>query len=230
MPAWFVPGGKSTWIIAVHGRGAPRGEALRILPTLAASGHPTLVVTYRNDEGAPASLDRRFHLGDTEWEDVVAAVEFARRSGAKGIILYGWSMGGAIVLTLLRRWRHEGFVRGAILDCPVIDWTATLQLNARALAIPAAWTWSAMRLIERRLRLRLSDLDQRAFAGKLDVPTLLFVDHDDATVASWPSIEFAQARPDIVELVETRAAGHCRSWNLDPAAYEASVSSFLSSL
>jgi pimeloyl-ACP methyl ester carboxylesterase len=234
LPAWLVPPTTApvsdTWIIAVHGRGAPRGEALRVLPTLAASGHPTLVVTYRNDEGAPSSTDRRFHLGDTEWEDVLAATEFARSNGAKGIILYGWSMGGAIVLTLLRRWQHAGFVRGAILDCPVVDWIATLQMNARALAVPSAWTWSTMRLIERQLRVRLSELDQRTFAASLDVPTLLFVDHDDATVAPWPSLEFAATRPDLVQLVETRGAGHCRSWNLDPAAYEASVTSFLHSL
>jgi uncharacterized protein len=230
MPAWLVGGSSDVWVIAVHGRGAPREEALRVLPALAASGHPTLVVTYRNDEGAPASADRRFHLGDTEWEDVVAAVEYARANGASGVVLYGWSMGGAIVLTLLRRWAHEGFVRGLILDCPVIDWTTTLQMNARALAVPAAWAWTAMRLIERQLRVRLSELDHRTYARSLDVPTLLFVDHDDATVAPSSSVEFAQARPDLVRLVETREAGHCRSWNLDPAAYDGALSSFLGSL
>jgi uncharacterized protein len=231
MPAWLVASGASdVWVIAVHGRGATRSEALRVLPSLAASGHTTLVVTYRNDEGAPATLDRRFHLGDTEWEDVLAAIRYAREQGAKGTILYGWSMGGGIVLTLLRRWRHDGFVRGLVLDCPVIDWTATLQHNARALAVPAAWTWTALRLIERQLRLRLSDLDHREYAGSLDVPTLLFVDHDDATVAPWPTVEFANARLDLVTLVATRGAGHCRSWNLDPASYEAAVTKFLAKL
>lgn len=233
MPAWLVPpappsdGGSDTWIIAVHGRGAPRGEALRILPTLAAGGNPTLVVTYRNDQGGPASPDRRFHLGDTEWEDVASAIRFARDRGAKGVILYGWSMGGAIVLTLMRRWPDNGLVRGLILDCPVIDWTATLQLNARASGVPPAWTWSALRLIERRVGVRLSDLDHRTYAAALDVPTLLFVDRDDATVAPQPTVEFAQARPDLVELVETHDAGHCRSWNSEPASYEAAVAAFL---
>ena len=232
MPAWLVPSTidgppSDTWIITVHGRGAPRGESLRILPTLAASGHPTLSITYRNDLGAPSSFDRRFHLGDTEWEDLRCAIEFARSQGAKDVILYGWSMGGAIVLTLLRRWKHEGFVRSVILDCPVVDWTATLQQNARQLAVPAAWTWTALRLVERRLRLRLADLDQRPFAPDLDVPVLLFVDQDDLTVAPGPTIEFGAARPDLVELVVTREAGHCRGWNQDAAAYESAVRSFL---
>jgi pimeloyl-ACP methyl ester carboxylesterase len=230
MPAWFVPGTSDVWVVAVHGRGAPRGEVLRVLPTLVTAGHPTLAVTYRNDEGAPASPDRMFHLGDTEWEDVDAAIRFARSRGAKGIILYGWSMGGATALTVQRRRADDGLVQAMILDCPVIDWTATLQMNARALAVPAAWAWTAMRLLERRIRVRLSDLDHRVYAGQLSVPTLLIVDQDDATVAPWPSVEFAQARPDLVTLVETRGAGHCRSWNLDPASYEAAVTGFLASL
>jgi uncharacterized protein len=230
MPAWLVPGPSDTWVITVHGRRAPRGEMLRILPTLVAAGHPVLSISYRNDADAPASPDRLYHLGDTEWQDVSAAVRFAKEHGAKSIILYGWSMGGAITLMLLRRWRHEGFLRGVILDCPVVDWTATLQMNARALAVPAAWTWTAMRIVERRARVRFAELDQRPFAGRLDVPMLLFVDHDDATVAPWPTVEYAQARPDLVTLVETRGAGHCRSWNLEPQRYEAAVSEFLGQL
>jgi hypothetical protein len=87
-----------------------------------------------------------------------------------------------------------------------------------------------MRLIERQLRIRLSELDQRTHAARLDVPTLVFLDHDDATVDPWPTVEFAQARPDLVRLVETRGAGHCRSWNLDPVAYDQELSSFLASV
>jgi uncharacterized protein len=224
-PAWFLPGASDVWVIAVHGRGAPRGEALRILPAL--SSHPTLVITYRNDAGAPSGPDRQFHLGDTEWQDVLAAIRYAKSQGARGVILYGWSMGGAIALMTLRRWAHGGFVRGLILDCPVVDWTATLQLNARGLNIPPAWTWTALRMIERRLRVRLAELDHRPYAARLDVPTLMIVDHDDAVVAPGPTLELGDARSDLVKLYETQGAGHCRSWNQDAAGYESAVQSFL---
>jgi alpha-beta hydrolase superfamily lysophospholipase len=234
LPAWFVPpvtaAASDVWVVAVHGRAAPRGEALRVLPALAASGHPTLVVSYRNDVGAPPSPDRRYHLGDTEWQDVVSALRYAREQGAAGVVLYGWSMGGATVLTLLRRWAHDGFVRGAVLDCPVVDWTATLQLNARQMGAPPAWTWAALRLVEHRLRVRLSELDHRRFADSLDVPMLVFVDHDDATVAPSPTLDLAYSRPDLVTLVETRGAGHCRSWNAERAAYETALASFLAAV
>src|SRR5262249_1004305 len=67
LPAWYVPPTgehtRSTWVIAVHGRDATRQETLRILPTVAAAGLPALVITYRNDVGAPATPDGYYHLG-----------------------------------------------------------------------------------------------------------------------------------------------------------------------
>ncbi|GAA2378135.1 alpha/beta hydrolase family protein [Dactylosporangium salmoneum] len=234
LPAWLVPpttaAADDTWIIAVHGRGAPRGEALRALPTLAASGHRTLVVSYRNDADAPPSPDRRFHLGHTEWRDVRAAIDYARSSGARDVILMGWSMGGAAILNLLRHWDHGGFLRAVVLDCPVVDWNATLRMNARQLNVPPVWTWTALQLICRRLGVRAVDLDYRPVAARLDVPTLVYVDHDDRTVAPQPTIDFARSAPDRISLVETREAGHCRGWNLDPAAYEHRLTTFLQSV
>ncbi|WP_432984680.1 alpha/beta hydrolase family protein [Dactylosporangium sp. CA-233914] len=234
LPAWLVPPtdgpADDTWIIAVHGRGAPRGEVLRALPTLAASGHRTLVVSYRNDVDAPPSPDHRFHLGHTEWRDVLSAVEHARSSGARDIILAGWSMGGAAILNLLRDWEHGGFLRAVVLDCPVVDWNETLRMNARQLGVPPVWTWTALKLIQHRLGVTSADLDYRSLAPRLDVPTLLYVDHDDRTVAPAPTVELAQLAGDHVTLVETREAGHCRSWNLDPQAYEQHLTKFLKSV
>ncbi|WP_433055507.1 alpha/beta hydrolase family protein [Dactylosporangium sp. CS-033363] len=233
LPAWLVPPTTplvdDTWIVAVHGRGAPRGEALRALPTLAASGRRTLVVSYRNDEDAPPSYDRRFHLGHTEWRDVRAAIDYARSQGARDVILMGWSMGGAAIFNLLREWDHGGFLRALILDCPVVDWNETLRMNGRQLNVPPIWVWTAMRLIQHRLGVRATDLNYSSLAARVDVPTLLYVDHDDRTVASAPTIAFAGSLGRHVTLVETREAGHCRGWNRDPAAYEERLAAFLAS-
>lgn len=233
MPAWLVPPTTApagdTWVIAVHGRGAPRGEVLRILPTLAAAGMTTLVMTYRNDLGAPHSLGRQYHLGDTEWRDVAAGIRFARAHGARRIVLYGWSMGGATVLTAMRRLpdADAATISALVLDCPVIDWVTTLRMHARRLALPPSWSWATLRLIERRIGVRLAQLDHRKYAPALDVPVLTFLDRDDTLVATGPTTEFAAARPDLVTLVETRTAGHCRSWNLDPERYEETLAKFL---
>jgi len=230
-PAWVVPGlsgsaGRSdTWVIAVHGRGASRTEALRILPALAASGVTTMVISYRNDLGAPAARDGSYHLGATEWQDLAAAALYARDAGARRIVLYGWSMGGAIALHALRNEAVPEVV-GLILDCPVVDWTATLRMQAAMRRLPAPLTWSAIRLVEQRIGARLADLDFRGYQPP--VPTLVLLDADDRLVATEPTREFAASTG--ATLVESEGGGHVRSWNVDPARYESSVIGFLGGL
>lgn len=254
MPAWYVPppaaasplpataqpagtapddphpgGAGRTWVIAVHGRGARPAEALRVLPILHVAGLPTLVITYRNDQDAPPSPDGIYHLGDTEWRDLAAAVRYAHDHGATDVVLYGWSMGGAISLTALHRMAPEqaGLVRAVVLDCPVIDWHDTLSTQARQRHLPWPLYWTAARLTERRSGLRLTDLDHRRQAWALGVPVLLFVDLDDAIVHPGPALDYARMRPDLVTLVTTRNGGHTRSWNVDPQTYAAQLTGFL---
>jgi dienelactone hydrolase len=221
-PAWVLPGSSDTWIIGIHGRGASRVEALRALPTLAASGLTTMVITYRNDLGAPASRDGYYHLGASEWEDVAAAAAYARTAGAKRILLYGWSMGGAIALNALRNGAVPD-AAGLILDCPVVDWASTLRMQAAQRRLPGALTWSAMRLVEQRIGVRMPALDFRAFAPP--VPTLVFLDGDDRVVDPVPTREFATHAG--AHLVETAGGGHVRSWNVDPRRYESELAEFL---
>jgi hypothetical protein len=102
MPAWYLPGRRSTWVILVHGLGGSRADTLPAIPTLHALGYPMLAISYRNDPGAPQSPDHRTHLGATEWHDVASAVAYAMRHGASGVVLYGYSLGGAIALILAR--------------------------------------------------------------------------------------------------------------------------------
>jgi dienelactone hydrolase len=236
MPAWFVPptGAASTvWVIAVHGRRGTLVEPLRILPTLAASGHPTLVISYRNDPNAPRSPDGYYHLGDTEWRDVEAAIGYARAHGATGVVLYGWSMGGTLTVTALRRMgaADVAFVHAAVLDSPAIDWTTVLNYQGEQRSLPGFVIWTAERLIELRGDLSLSGLDGRPYAPKLTVPTLVFLDSSDRTVPNGPTLDFVAATPPgLVTLVKTTGGDHTGSWNVDPAAYEAKVTGFLANV
>jgi pimeloyl-ACP methyl ester carboxylesterase len=235
LPAWFVPSpngemASDTWVVAVHGRGGSREEALRILPTFAELGLPTLVISYRNDTGAPASPDHWYHLGDSEWRDVDAAVAYAQANGAHQVILYGWSMGGGMVLTALRRMAaaQVSAVKAVVLDSPVVDWGATLQLQASHRHLPGALTWTAERIVEWRGGFKFDALDQLRYADNLNVPVLLFVDLADSTVPVEPALRLAEARPDLVKVVTTAGGDHTGSWNADPAAYQIAVREFLS--
>jgi dienelactone hydrolase len=234
MPAWFVPPttptASTTWVIAVHGRQGTMTEPLRILPTLAASGHPTLIISYRNDPDTPRSPDGYYHLGDTEWRDVDAAIGYARAHGATGVVLYGWSMGGTLTLTAMRRMPAAdlSYVRGVILDSPAIDWTTILDHQGAQRSLPGLVIWTAERLIELRDGFHLGDVDGRPYAPRLAVPTLVFLDTSDQTVPNGPTLDFvAAAPPGLVTLVKTTGGDHTGSWNVEPASYVAAVTSLL---
>lgn len=102
-PAWYVPGGIDTWVVAVHGQSGRRKAELKILPVVHRLGLPFMAISYRNDEGAPPSPDGLLHLRDSEWRDLEAALRQARTMGARRFILYGTSMGGQIAGQFLAR-------------------------------------------------------------------------------------------------------------------------------
>lgn len=226
-PAWFLPADGDTWVVAVHGRNASPGEALRIIPTLHDSGVPVLSVTHRNDRGAPAGPDGLHHLGATEWRDVAAAVDWATEHGAAKVVLYGWSMGGAVVMMTLRNMADPDRVAGVVLDSPVLDWESTLDKQGAQRSVPAPIVALAEQIVEWRVDLDLDDLDQRDHAAEVMVPVLLFVDTADETVDVSASLDFAErVDPGLITLVTT-AAGHTASWNAGPDAYCAAVEDFL---
>lgn len=227
MPAWHVPADGDVWVVAVHGRNAEPRETLRMLPTVHRQGLPMLAVTYRNDQGAPPAPDERHHLGDTEWEDVAAAVDYARDQGAAGVVLAGWSMGGAVAMTTLRRMDDPDYVRGVMLDSPVVDWSATLDTQGGVRGVPGFIVEAAKFLVQRRVDVDFDELDQVAYAPKLTTPVLLFADRlDDATDYAVYEEFFAAAPSDMITMVTTEA-GHTASWNADPDVYDAAVAEFL---
>ena len=184
MPAWFVPAEKNdTWVITVHGRGASREEALRVVPQLHSAGLPVLLITYRNDEGAPASPDGLYHLGDTEWRDVEASIKYAQSQGAQKIVLYGWSMGGAIVGQTLARSSVAAAVNGVILDSPVTNWTQTLDLQAANRGVPVWLTPIAELVSGWRADIDFDRFDLVRNPPALKPPTLLFHGSADGTVS-----------------------------------------------
>ncbi|MDQ3734272.1 MAG: lysophospholipase [Actinomycetota bacterium] len=230
-PTWLLPGdGGSRWVIAVHGRGGGRGETMRILPTLAGLGLPTLVPTYRNDVGAPATDDHYYHLGETEWHEIDTAIAYALDHGATELVLYGWSMGAAIVLQAAARSARADAVIALILDSPVIDWRDTLRANARVNRLPRASAELGLVMVQRQLKLRLDDFDWVRRAGELTRPMLIFHGPEDAFVPWERGLALAKARPDLVTMVTYEGAAHTKSWNVNPDGYEKEVREFLTGL
>ncbi|MEV6244280.1 alpha/beta fold hydrolase [Lentzea sp. NPDC051838] len=231
MPAWFVPATKNdTWVITVHGRGAKRDEALRVVPQLHSAGLPVLLISYRNDVGAPASPDGFYHLGDTEWRDVEAAIKYAQGQGAQKIVLYGWSMGGAIVGQTLARSSVAAAVNGVVLDSPVTNWTQTLNLQAENRGVPTWLTPVAELVSGWRADIDFDRFDLVRNPPALKPPTLLFHGSADTTVPAQSSRDLATAASRLgwpLQYVEIPGADHTSGWNVATDTYRNALGDFL---
>lgn len=236
-PAWLFPAGEGgTWVIQVHGRGTTRAECLRAVPVFHALGITSLLVSYRNDGEAPRSRSGTYGLGSTEWRDVDAAVGFARRRGARRILLMGWSMGGAIALQLELSSAHRDVIAGVILESPVVDWRIVLGYQARQMKLPTAVTGLAIGALEREWATTMTGagaaipfdrLDAVSRAGELRHPILILHSDDDGFVPSDASHDLVVARPDLVEMQVFEVARHTKLWNYDQERWSESIRGWL---
>ena len=222
-PAWFVPGGDSTWVIYVHGIGANRAEGLRTFSVLTTRGLPALFISYRNDLDAPHSPDGLYHLGLTEWQDIEAAVRYALAHGARRVVISSYSMGGQITLQFMSRSPLATHVAGLVLESPAMDWNATLIHRSRVLGAPLIATWLGKQVAGMRARLDWDQLDRVKHHEGVTAPILLFHGIHDEYVPEPPSEAFARALPRQVTFVRIEEANHVEAWNADPARYTATV-------
>jgi pimeloyl-ACP methyl ester carboxylesterase len=228
-PAWYLPAGdaRTTWFVFVHGHNGKRTESLRYLKALHAAGMPVLVPTYRNDLEAPASPDGMNHLGDTEWQDVSAAIHWALDHGARDVVLGGWSMGGTVALQAADRSDVANRVRGIVLDSPVLTWGEVLQSQAAMNGLPAVDAQVAIVLLRLRYGIDVHRFDWPARSRDLKVPVLIIHSDSDAYISDAPAKELAAERPDLVTLALIPGAGHTQGWNVDPARYERHLTAWL---
>lgn len=238
-PAWVVPGPKDstcrTWAIMVHGRGAARQETLRSLGSTQELGMTSLHVSYRNDRDAPPSEDGRYGLGFTEWEDIEVAIRYALDHGARDVVLFGWSMGGAIALQSADKSQYQHLIRALVLDGPVVDWFELIRYHSRMQRLPLrAGQLVADLLAEPRAAMMtglgapilLSDLDWLSRSDELLTPTLIIHSVDDEFVPATTSVELA-SRSDLVDLVPFHKARHTKEWNVDPERWKEAVTEWL---
>ena len=216
-------------------RGDVRTEPLRALGPAVEAGLPALFITYRNDPEAPADPSGRYGQGATEWRDLEAAVRFALDQGAADVVLYGASMGGAVVAAFLERSDLADAVSGVVLDAPVLDLAATVEHGAaqRDLplvgGVPGVLTGTARWIAGWRYDLDWDAVDHLP-ADWLEVPALVFHGTDDELVPVSTTDELAADRPELVTAVRVADGGHVRVWNADPAGYERRVAAFLDCL
>lgn len=230
MPAWSIPGKSSTWAIVIHGINGTPQVGLRMVPALHRAGLPTLVITYREDLGVPASPDGFHHMGLTEWRDLAAAVRYTLAHGARRLVLAGYSMGGAIVAQFMQRSPLASRVSGLVLDAPVLDWQETLEFNATEMGLPSLAALPLEWAIGARIDADWDSLDVLQHPHDFRLPILLFHGTDDEVVPIATSDDFAAELPQRVTYYKAPEAGHVEAWNVDPRLYERRVRAFLTHL
>ncbi len=238
-PAWLFPAphqrgrAPSTWVIHVHGRGVRRAECLRAVGVVQGLGLPSLVVSYRNDGEGARTAHGSYGLGVTEWQDVDAAIAYARERGAQRVILQAYSMGGAIAFQTLLRSSRRDDILGLVLDSPVVDWKSVLAVHAHEGRVPGPIAKLAMWLLKHPLTARLCGADEaipldtmdiNERADEITVPVLLLVSSGDEYVPDQAAIELSKQRPDLVTRVQYERPPHTALWNYDETLWNDSIS------
>ncbi|SEK96068.1 alpha/beta hydrolase family protein [Streptacidiphilus jiangxiensis] len=230
MPAWYLPGLRDPWVIAVHGMGADRAQVLPLLPLFAQFKLPVLSISYRNDPDAPASPDGIGHFGETEWRDVEAAIRLAVDSGASRVLLYGWGVGATTALQAAERspWREA--VRGLVLDSPVLDFRGSVRRQALRRGVPQPLAELGMLAAEGRTGVDTASFDHLASGDGLHVPALVLHSPDDTIAPIEPVRRLASRRDDLVLFREFPGSEHEALWNSDPYGYEDILRRFVTPL
>lgn len=234
LDAWYVPAAGETWVIHVHGKGATPGEAGPLFAPIQEAGYPQLAITYRNDAGQPDDPSGYYQYGVTEWSDVAGAVDYALANGASGVVLFGYSTGGAHAVNYAYR-NALAAVRGLIIDSGNLDMGDTVDFEASKrdlpvipVKVPPTLAWVAKFITSLRIGVNWQTMDYIGRAEEaLRAPVLLIHGDADETVPISQSRRFAEASPDLARLVVFEGAGHVDSVETDRDRYVAEVLAFL---
>lgn len=231
-PAWLVPAKDVEFgrAVYVHGIAGAREDGYRHLSMLHDAGWSVLLISYRNDAGAPAAPDGLHGFGLLEWPDLEAAVDYLARDGS-GVLVVAESMGGAILGQFLARSDSAAQVRAVALDSPAISLTAVVRhlavQSGRPLPGPIAWV--ASRLLPAMTGLPTGKAEVAGVFAAFSGPLFLAHGSGDRIVPIAPSQQLAKSRSGRTVTFWT-GADHLGSYAEDPEGYEAGFAGFLAGL
>ncbi len=220
--AWLVPASSPSpvWAIYVHGIGGLRENGYKQLSVLHEAGIPTLLITYRNDKGAPSSPNHLYSFGLTEWQDVDDAVAWMLSNGAQRVVLVAESMGGAIAGEFLINSKRADKVVGLALDAPALDFNAIVldKLEKRHLPFAQALASLGILGIELLNGTDLGKADTRAAVETYPGPLFLAQGTTDELVPASIAEGVVAKRSAPTIYLET-GANHLLSFKENPAKY-----------
>ncbi len=228
--AWLVPGTRTDapWAIYIHGIGGIRENGYKQLTALQQAGLTTLMITYRNDRGAPTDPRLLYAFGTTEWPDLDAAVNYALGQGAPSVVIVAESMGGGITGQFLRHSGQTDRVVALVLDAPALDLNQVVAATLSRLHLPFARELATISLwlFDHTHGSSLSDADTRAELARFPGPLFLSHGSSDTLVPVAISDDLVQQRQGPTSYLRTDA-NHLLSYKQDPARYRGEMVEFL---
>jgi pimeloyl-ACP methyl ester carboxylesterase len=233
-PAYLTSSGDNGVVIFVHGfRGDYSREDFAHLRAkdLMNMGFRSMIISYRNDRGLPKDPSGIFQYGVSEWKDIDAAIDEARKI-SENVVLWGISGGGGPVSSWIQNTNDISKVSGIIYEAPVISFWESVEVNgaARFPWLPQG-LFSYFKIVtELRYGVDFDSMDFRDAVINSDIPVLLFHGDDDEWVPVEMSDLIAESRNKNFTYIRSENVGHVTSWNADPENYVLQMSVFLSSL
>ena len=230
--AWLVPAAtpSKTWAVYVHGIRGIRENGYKQLSILNQAGISTLMITYRNDVGAPSSVPPYYAFGLTEWRDLDAAIGWALGHGAERIVLVAESMGGGLAGQFLVHSDKTKSVVALMLDAPALDFPAIADSEIERRHLPTLGI-SALALDSAALTAPVSLSDAVAINAVAAFPGPLFLAHGsgDQMVPVTISDRLVKMRSAPTVYLRT-AADHLESFKENPDRYRSEMLAFLKGL
>lgn len=220
---WWIPGHRHATVVMIHGYGNNREEPLSKAGYLHHAGYNLLVFDLR---GHGQSDGDGTTVGYREPLDARAAVAFARHVDGGPVVLFGYSLGGAVALedasvdpAVEAVIEDSGFSSVAdvfparftgVTGLPDVPFAAAAAAFGTLDAGPAVW---GVRPI--------------ATAAALDRPLLVIVGGEDAIVPPEEGLAIYAAAHGPKELLDIPTAGHVDGYYSANRLYEKTVLDFL---
>jgi uncharacterized protein len=213
LPAWYLPGEGTTWLVSLHGKNGLHHYNVNEYPRMAAArGVPSMAISYRGDPGTTPDPSGFHQYGRTERDDLEAALLWATARGAERFILAANSYGGGIAAAFLRDGNPylASMVTAVIFDAPMLSFRECVRHVSRSLPggrFMFPLVCIAEKLATLRFGVNWKSVDYLADVSWLKVPALVFHGDKDAVVPVTGSIRLQENAPCVV-LERSPAAGH----------------------
>jgi len=224
LAAWYLPGTLPAAIVVSGGYRGRAGDVLGISTALQRAGFHVVAYGWR---GTPGSDSAAHTLGVYERNDLRAVIDaLAARLGAVPIGLLGYSMGGAVSISVAA---EDARVRAVVTDSAFAD--PRLLIGERihmSLRVPAAIVLTpVIALFARRTGARLTDFRPELVVGDIAPRPLLIIHGDaDATVPVHHAILLYEAAREPKQLWRLPEVGHVGAYFAGRRTYVSRITDF----